>query len=241
MRIHDFLQAIIALKLTNTQRAIAVMWYITKSDTVAYIPFKHICKKIESAGFAKQNVTTLKRSLIKDRRVLKNRNDEFKINPKYQAELDLIFSQYLNIKTIPKLDSFMMEDLFKKSRSYILKVVKQINASYFNGLYDCCAVMCRRLMETLIIESYEHHNISTELKDSEGHYLFFSGLLFKIQSNNKLSISRNTITALKNFKKLGDLSSHNRRYNARKPDLEKVQQDIRVASEELLILSNQAP
>ena len=46
-------------------------------------------------------------------------------------------------------------DLFDGTRGYIEKVVLQINASFDASLYDCCAVMCRRLLETLIIECYE--------------------------------------------------------------------------------------
>ena len=35
------------------------------------------------------------------------------------------------------------------------KVLSQINGSYDCALFDCTAVMCRRLLETLIIEAYE--------------------------------------------------------------------------------------
>jgi hypothetical protein len=43
-------------------------------------------------------------------------------------------------------------------------VVEQINKSYDIELWDCCAVMCRRLLETLIIEVYEKLGRANEIK-----------------------------------------------------------------------------
>src|SRR5712691_6837907 len=63
--------------------------------------------------------------------------------------------------------------LFKKCRrSYIEKIVHQINRTYSDSCYDACAVMIRRLVETLIIEVFEHHNIDGRLKDQHGDFKY---------------------------------------------------------------------
>lgn len=136
------------------------------------------------------------------------------------------------------MNGILDPDLFSKTRGYIVKVVAQINLSYDYGLYDCCAVMCRRLLETLIIEVYEYKEIQIEIKDSDNNYLMFSGLLTKIENQTYFHIARNALKGLKDFKTLGDLSAHNRRFNARKTDITPILEGLRIAAEELLHLAN---
>jgi len=126
--------------------------------------------------------------------------------------------------------------IFENTRQYIERVVDQINKSYEEGLFDCCAVMCRRLLETLIIEVYEHLGSTETIKGSDGHFLMLSGLISKVENETAFSPGRNLLSGLKAFKKLGDLSAHNRRFNARNTDIEQIRTDLRVISEELLHL-----
>lgn len=127
--------------------------------------------------------------------------------------------------------------LFKKKRGYIIKTINQINGTYEKGYYDACAVMIRRLIETLIIEVYEYNNISEEIKDNNGDFLFLSGLIPKINNEKNCNISRTAKVTLDKIKKLGDSSAHNRRFNAHKRDIDSLKLDLRILIEELLTLS----
>ena len=128
--------------------------------------------------------------------------------------------------------------MFEDTRQYIEKVISQINKSYEEGLFDCCAVMCRRLLETLIIEVYEHKGIENKIKGADSNYFMLSGLVSKVENEDVFTPSRNLISGLKAFKRLGDLSAHNRRFNARNTDIDQIRTDLRVTSEELLQLSD---
>jgi hypothetical protein len=116
-------------------------------------------------------------------------------------------------------------------------VVYQLNASGTFGLYDCCAVTCRRLFETLIIEVYEAAGRAVELKGADGNFKMFSGLLAQIETDPAFHLGRNAKRGLVAFKTLGDLSAHNRRFNAGQDDIDRVRDDLRVAAEELLHLA----
>ena len=94
--------------------------------------------------------------------------------------------------------------------------------------------MCRRLLETLIIEIYESQDRSSEIKGNDDNFLMFSGLLNYVEKDAKINISRNCLSGLKKFKKLGDLSAHNRRFNAGKNDIDRIRDDLRIASQELI-------
>ena len=53
--------------------------------------------------------------------------------------------------TRPTSQSVLPNSLVAGTRGYIEKVVFQINGSYEKGWFDACAVMMRRLLETLIV------------------------------------------------------------------------------------------
>ena len=91
-------------------------------------------------------------------------------------------------RPIAPSDSVIPLDLFAGTRSYIEKVVLQVNGSYDAGMYDCCAVMCRRLLETLIIECYEAKGWQADLVAADGHYMMFSGLLSRIENEARFKI-----------------------------------------------------
>src|SRR5690348_1804158 len=56
--------------------------------------------------------------------------------------------------------------LVKGTRGYIERVTTQVNRSYESTCYDACAVMIRRLIETLIIEVFEAKGIADRIKDA---------------------------------------------------------------------------
>ncbi|HVT32722.1 MAG TPA: hypothetical protein VHE32_08740, partial [Rhodanobacteraceae bacterium] len=99
------------------------------------------------------------------------------------------------------------------------------------------SVMCRRIVETLLIEIYEKAGRESEIKGSDGHYMMLAGLLQVFESDKALHPGRGTIAALRDFKRLGDLSAHNRRFNAHKSDIDRVRDGLRVAADDLLHLA----
>lgn len=128
--------------------------------------------------------------------------------------------------------------LVRGTRGYIEKITHQINGSYTNGWYDACAVMTRRLIETLIIEVYESHGIADKIKGPGGDFLYLSDLISKMLSESSWNLSRNARQALPALKDIGDKSAHSRRFNAVRHDLDKVCSQIRVVVQEFIYLSS---
>jgi hypothetical protein len=162
----------------------------------------------------------------------------WRIHPHARDQFDQLYGHRIAAKPKPKeSDSVLPRALFAGTRGYIEKVVYQINASFDPGLFDCCAVMSRRLLETLIIEVYEAAARSDDIKGPGGNFYMFSDLLKVLLADKSFNVSCNAQQALNGFKKLGDLSAHNRRYNALVTDIRPVKDGIRLASEELLHLA----
>ncbi len=189
---------------------------------------------IEHDSF-EQLITTLNATLFwtKEEGVI----DDADIPWKFFIRGDINFTMSIlpNI-IIDENTSLLPMDVFR-SRGYIEKVAYQINISFENALFDCCLVMCRRLIETLIIEVYISKNREDEIKDSDNNFFMFSGLIQKIEEESSFNLSRNVNRGLNNIKRFGDLSAHNRRFNARSSDIEEIRTDLRLISTELLLVS----
>jgi len=121
-------------------------------------------------------------------------------------------------------------------RSYIERIVYQINGAYENGWYDACAVMIRRLLETLIIESFEAHDLADRIKKNDD-FMYLRDLISVTLAEKSWNLGRNTKKALPKLKDIGDKSAHSRRYIAMRQDVDGVRSDLRTVVQELLILA----
>lgn len=127
--------------------------------------------------------------------------------------------------------------LVRRTRGYLERITHQVNGTYLNGWYDACAVMIRRLIETLIIEAFENNNIVQNIKNQNGDFLFLSDLISKTLSENSWNLTRSARQALPKLKDIGDKSAHSRRFNAIRNDIDKINSEIRVIVQELVYLA----
>ncbi|MCX6234833.1 MAG: DUF4145 domain-containing protein [Bacteroidetes bacterium] len=126
--------------------------------------------------------------------------------------------------------------LYNGTRGYIEKIANQINGCYEKGWFDACAVMIRRLLETLIIEVFESKNIENKIQKG-GDFIYLRDLINVILSETSFNLGRNTKKALPKLKDIGDKSAHSRRFIAIRQDIDDIKSDLRVVIQELLILS----
>ncbi len=127
--------------------------------------------------------------------------------------------------------------LVRGTRGYLEKVANQANGCYENGWYDSCAVMLRRLLETLIIETFEKFSLAHKIKNSQGDFLYLRDLISACLSEPAWNLSRNCKQALPKLKDVGDKSAHSRRFNAQRGDIEPLSADLRLVVQELLYLA----
>jgi len=140
--------------------------------------------------------------------------------------------------TRPANEFILPHAMVRGTRGYIERVVNQVNGCYEKGWFDGCAVMMRRLIETLIIECFEHHKIDHKIKNPAGDFMYLGDLVDKTLQETIWNLGRNTKQGLPRLKNIGDQSAHSRRYNAHREDIDKVSTDFRVACEELLYIAD---
>lgn len=199
-------------------------------------------KKLASAiHFDESEAAKLSSSIetIKSKNTLSNkaRADALKeISFIYQSLL-LPRIEGLNADPVPETQQVLPMAVVEGTRGYIEKVVLQANGCYERQWYDACAVMIRRLVETLIIEVYEADKRQAEIQDSDSNYKMLSHLVDAMLADKSWGLGRETKAALPQLKSLGDRSAHNRRYLAKKPDIDKVLHGLRVVVDDLLHLA----
>ena len=122
------------------------------------------------------------------------------------------------------------------TRRYLETTTHQINGSYENGWYDACAVMMRKLLETLIIEVFEQRRMEAKIQTPAGDFESLDKLIGKVIGDSGWNVSRNTKQALHDVKRLGDNSAHGRRFAAHRGDIDGLKSGFRAAVQELVQL-----
>jgi hypothetical protein len=234
----EFLDELARRESGNVEAAVALMWFLGHVDPGASTKARALCQLMEKARFPRQNSTRMEAALRKDRRVVRRADGTFHIRAAAANGLEEAFGSLLQDRPVRHHDGVLPAGLFKETRGYIGKVVDQLNASYEAGLHDCCAVMCRRLLETLIIEVYEGKGFAEDLKGTDNRFMMFSGLLGVIENEKRFTLGRNALDGLKAFKRLGDQSAHDRHFNARADDIKRIRDGLRSATEALVNLAN---
>lgn len=118
---------------------------------------------------------------------------------------------------------------------YIKLIAEEMCKCYDVGLYSACFAMMRKLIETLIIEVFEYHKLQFEIKDNQNNFYQLNILIDKYIYSNKWSASINLKNSLKKIKKYGDLSVHNRRFFAKKSDIDDLKDDLRLTIQEIIL------
>src|ERR1035438_10481242 len=80
--------------------------------------------------------------------------------------------------TKPSTQQVLPHAMVRSTRGYLERVCYQMNGCYEKGWFDACAVMMRRMLETLIIEVFEHYKLDQSIKNpSTGEFYFLRDLV----------------------------------------------------------------
>jgi len=227
---------------SHAERAIGFLWFYGKKKLYYERTTSDLASDMSKAGFAHENVSRLRRRLLKSNFVVRGTApDSFKINHRHLSEIENIYKKY--DKTFaPKINENIIPFAWVKgTRSYLIELVKQINGSYEFGFYDCCAVMIRRLMESLIIEVYYQNSREHDITDNNGNFLLLENLIKFITNDRKIILQRKSSLIMKEIKDIGDTAAHNRVYITRDTDIKEKIPRVRLLIKELLTLSGIKP
>jgi hypothetical protein len=177
---------------------------------------------LKDEGFPKPNVTRLSHDLVKSRFTVKGRRAGFfQLDVRRLKELDEKYGSLLKVKRVEVSDQIIPSEWVAGTRLYLEKMVHQINGTYDYGFYDACATLCRRLMESLIIEVYISSGRVNEIQ-VDGVFLGLEKLISTIRSDKSIILGRNIPKTMTDIKEIGDTAAHDRVYITPQRDIEDV-------------------
>jgi len=235
----DFDAAISDSKVQSIDRALAILWLGKVAQGVEGMTAKEIARIMEQdCGHPAQNASRLFERLRADRRTAKHGADGFRLRPDALKVLSAKYEGLLALPSVPKVSGsagmIPCELFLPAKRSYLVRLVDQVNGCYQNGYFDGVMVLGRKLLETLVIEVYVQDGRAAEIKRTDGAFLTFEELSGKIAADSKVHVTRETKKTLASMKKFGDQSAHNQRFTAQLSDVDELKQGLRIAAEELL-------
>ncbi len=189
-----------------------------------------------SLGYARPNAARLKQNIVKSRSFIKGTVAGcFRLSVKKRQELKEMFPDISVSEEIVSDDSVLPEVLFEASgRQYLLRLAKQINASYENNIFDGISLLMRRLLEILLILVFQKNGIETDIIDGDGAYYSLKTLINKATSTKLIGLSPSTKKSIDQFRELGNLSAHRIQFNCRQDDIRPLKIEYRAICEELL-------
>jgi hypothetical protein len=173
-----------------------------------------------------------KKERKKKRKFIKNKNGYTLAASALHEIQDIIDAPVDHIPT----EELLTLEIFNGTRGYLTNNAKEAALCYDFGQYNACLIMIRKLIETLIIELFEKKGIKSKIKDANNDYFQLSYLIDAFLGEDSWTVSRNTKKSIPDIKKYADLAAHNRRFSAKKKDVDKIRADLRIVVQELLSL-----
>jgi hypothetical protein len=238
----DFCEVVTYLEKTNAEKALAILWYHDRQQTDVAMTSGQLTKVLTDHHLGTPHATQLGDAIRRTKLANENKNG-FWLKPGSRK----VIYQWLpsGIDGMqPEMDhaaGYLPDAVWIGTRKYIESVCKQLNGCFRSCYYDAASVMLRRLMETLIIEAYEHLKRESEIKDTDGNYYMLRHLVDRASGrppHSGLNLGRDAKKNLDDVKALGDKSAHNRRFSAHAPDLNNIQGGVRTATQELIQIAN---
>lgn len=239
MKLETFAEITDLTNQTEIEKATLLTYFLFVETNQADVAFSKVAECFSILHLNIPNLPRLKTKIAKSKSFIRSEtNGSVKLHAKTISKIKQEFPSLENAsEEIVAGGLLLPKSIYSTAPTYLKKLADQINSCFENNCFDACAVMMRRLLEILLIQSYEKIGYVGEIQDSEGNFKMLDAISKNAKTNRKLGLSRNTKSSLEDFKKVGNFAAHKIMYTTRKGDIEKIASDFRGAIEELLYKS----
>src|SRR5690349_18972394 len=207
----QFAQIVGLLSLTEIEKVRYLAYYYLAHERHAEFDVSDVVRWFSDLSLPSPNRSRLAANLNRSTAFIKGANDKKKFRL-HAREIDALSAAYPNVgdksEEVVSEDSILPSSLTVGTRGYIEAIAKQINAAYEHNLFDAAAVLMRRLVEILLILSYQHQGMDSAIKNRAGEYVMLEQIIDNAQGNATLKLSRNSRGVLDVFRTLGNFSAH---------------------------------
>lgn len=243
LSLEDFCEIVEGLgQKTNAEKALTILWYHDCRQPDLAITAGQLTRLLSDHRIGTANSTALGDALRRTKLVFDKRTG-FSLKPGSRKVIRGWLPAHLE-GIQPAMDhasGFLPEPVWRSNRGYVEAVCRELNGCFRAAYYNGAAVMLRRLLETLIIEAYEHLKRESEIKDGGGNYFMLADLTERAcgeKGHSGLNLGRDAKVALKDARQIGNWAAHARRFIAHASDLTKLQSGARILVQELIEIAD---
>ena len=240
----SFAEGISKLGLTEVGHAIALLWYFDQMEGRSELRPAYLAELMNDLSLRRRvNVTRLGRQLLANRDVMRGREmGTVRLRVASKARLSSRYNEIAGTATAPQADTQIIPaGLFENTRPHLESLVTQINGSYPRGFYDACAVMCRRLLECLLLLAFERAEKGDVIRDAAGEYRAFADIIGLASSNRHIKLARGAGAVMGKIEYVGDLAARHPTYITRQKDIDEQRPGFRRVISELAHLAEIKP
>lgn len=239
MDLNEFNQHAKLSEMTELGRAEHIVFFLTRDLPIHECSIQDVINSFKALHYSVPNSSRMKKNAIKSGRFVRASSEQLlKLHARSVSDLRAKFPDLTPIsEKIATKGSLIPTEIYSGAVAYVKRLADQVNACYENRIYDGCAVLMRRLLEILLIKTYEKLGLQDRIRGAEGNYKMLEAIVSDAKSGNHLSLSRNTKERLDDFRALGNFAAHKIEFLTRKGDIDKISLDYRAAIEELLTKS----
>lgn len=222
----------------EAERAALLCYYHYKETGIEVFQMSEILSLFESCGFNKPNSSRLKEKLTK------GKNKAFLLSKDNKGAISFIPAVFQTIDreykglwddtiTIDSNNELIEEVKFCGKRSYLDRLIQQINFTYGHNCYDACAILLRRLFEVVLVLAYQNNGLEACITKADGTHKMLEGIVKDAVQNVQLGISTRISKNFDSFREVGNNSAHSITYTAGKLDIDNIFPEYRVMLEDL--------
>lgn len=239
---HEFCRGIAEMGLTEVEKAVALLWYEEYHKPGTELTATELAERLHSVALTgRVNVSRLRHKLCKSPYVVQgNTRWSFRISLPRRAELDERYGPLVKRRQVEVTDSIVPLEAVRGTRPYLEKLAYEINGCYDYQFYDACAVLCRRMVEMLLIEAFDRAGHLSAIEKGE-HIAGLDDIIKVAQSGRYIKLPRGAGKVLEKAKKIGDAAAHDRYYITTQHDINEFGSDFRKLISQLLGIANITP
>jgi hypothetical protein len=210
-------------------------WYMLRKDGRAVVTLADIKKLYAELHLqpSPNPALVVSRLAAKSPREVLIDGQAFRLERRVLESLDRRYGELLTPAPVELGEAVVPISAVANTKTYFMEIAKQINGTYRFEMFDCCAVMCRRLIESLLIEGFLATGEGDRIKQN-GEFMMLSGILSVTNSKQFIKLSRGSDKALEQIKDIGDRAAHHRSHLSSRQDIDVIAPKLRALVTELL-------
>lgn len=239
-RLDEFAGRLASQGLREIDEAIALVWFLTHLDgqTEGVSPSQVAAQMLRHRLRSSVNTSRLAKNLAANEATVRGTvSGTFRIKASKDSDFSAAFADFLESAPQEIADDLIPNDVPLGGRPYLEAMRLEANGCYQYQFYDGAAVLCRRLLEMLLVEAFEKAGQLAAIQDSVGNIKMLSDVIAAAKTKQFIRLSRTSPAIADKIKAVGDAAAHNRFYITRKRDLDELNPNLRHILTELSALA----